>query len=219
MDLARELEKRLERFVDGISTAIFRGRVHPVDIANRLVREADLAQREGRAGPEIPNRWVCRLAMADLGTEDVSDLERELTHALSTTAADRGWRTGGPVTVHVAADARARQGSIGYTSSYQPGAVPTWSQLLDAVAGVSHDIGDNRVLVGRDDEVDIHLDDPQVSRLHAVVFREAGKAWINDLGSANGTTVNGTVVNDQAVPLRPGDTVAFGPATFAFRMR
>ena len=154
--------------------------------------------------------------MEDGGTPD---LEHELAHALAATAADRGWRTGGPVTVRVTVDDRARQGTVRMTSDSVPGVIRPWSQLLDAGAGVSHDVGDNRVLIGRDDAADIYLEVPEVSRLHAILFREAGKAWITDLDSANGTFANETPVAERAGVLRPGDTVRFGAATFAFRMR
>ncbi len=61
MGLARNLERRLERLADGISAAVFRGRMHPVDLANRLVRQADLLVVDEPGGPRIPNRfdvWV-----------------------------------------------------------------------------------------------------------------------------------------------------------------
>ena len=66
MGLARELEKRLERLVDGVSGAIFRGRVHPVDLGTRIIREADLSMTEGPAGPVVPNEFFLALHPDDL---------------------------------------------------------------------------------------------------------------------------------------------------------
>ncbi len=218
MRLARELEKRLERLVDGLSAAIFRGRIHPVDIADRLLREVDLQHTEGPAGPEIPNRWTLGISATDATTVDEGDLAAELTHVLEATAAERGWRTGGPITVAVRVDAGTKPGSVRCTGSVEPGETPPWSILLDVAGGRAYDIADNRVVIGRAEAADVRIDHPEVSRRHAVLFRSAGRAWIQDAGSANGTKVNGRPVPANAVLLRPGDDVSLGPATFSFRM-
>ena len=55
MGLARELERRLERLVDGATAAVFRGKMHPVDMAEHLVRQVDFMQVVGLvpgAGPQ-----------------------------------------------------------------------------------------------------------------------------------------------------------------------
>ena len=43
MGLARGIERRLERLVDGLAARLFRGRIHPVELGALLIREADLA--------------------------------------------------------------------------------------------------------------------------------------------------------------------------------
>ena len=94
-----------------------------------------------------------------------------------------------------------------------------WGQLLDVVGGRSFELADNRLLIGRGTDGDVKIDHAKVSRRHAVVFREGGKTWVRDLGSANGTTVNGERVGHKPASLVPGDEVGFGPATFSFRLR
>ncbi|HHC09517.1 MAG TPA: DUF2662 domain-containing protein, partial [Actinobacteria bacterium] len=66
MKLARELERRLERFVERTSAAVFRGRMHPVEMADRLVRQVDFLRTEGVAGPEVPNVLSVAVHPADL---------------------------------------------------------------------------------------------------------------------------------------------------------
>jgi hypothetical protein len=61
VSLARGLEQRLERLIDGIAARLFRGRMHPVELGTRLVREADLALRTGPAGPVAPNDFEVAL--------------------------------------------------------------------------------------------------------------------------------------------------------------
>jgi FHA domain len=65
--------------------------------------------------------------------------------------------------------------------------------------------------IGRGDGVDIRLDDPSVSRLHAELVRRGNFVYVSDLGlSTNGTRVNGRPVGRRV--LAEGDVVSFGLA-------
>ena len=50
--------------------------------------------------------------------------------------------------------------------------------------------GESRT-IGRTDEADVTLDNPSISRIHAVIELEKGRDYITDKGSTNGTWVNG----------------------------
>ncbi len=64
--------------------------------------------------------------------------------------------------------------------------------------------------IGRSPECDLRIDDQYVSPRHARVTRDsAGQIWIQDLGSTNGTLVNGVKVY-APTQLRPGDSVQIG---------
>jgi pSer/pThr/pTyr-binding forkhead associated (FHA) protein len=65
------------------------------------------------------------------------------------------------------------------------------------------------MLIGRDPAADVVVEFSRVSRRHAVVRELGGRHTIADLGSSNGTTVNGAPVRD-AVLLEPGDRIALG---------
>ena len=72
------------------------------------------------------------------------------------------------------------------------------------------------VLVGRSEDVDVTLDDGFASHRHAR-FAPADGAWtVEDLGSRNGTAVNGRTIAGPT-PLRPGDTVRVGETTLEVR--
>jgi hypothetical protein len=65
--------------------------------------------------------------------------------------------------------------------------------------------------VGRGEGVDISLDDPSVSRLHAEIIRRGPHVYVSDLGlSVNGTRVNGRPVGRRV--LLEGDVLSFGTA-------
>ena len=69
--------------------------------------------------------------------------------------------------------------------------------------------------IGRQAPCTIVIADTKISREHARVFVEAGSAYVADLGSSNGTLVNGTKVS-APVRLSTGDRVAVGETTFRF---
>jgi FHA domain len=63
--------------------------------------------------------------------------------------------------------------------------------------------------VGRGQSVDVHLEHPSVSKLHAEIIRRGPYAYVSDLGlSRNGTRVNGRLVAQRL--LENGDVLAFG---------
>jgi hypothetical protein len=219
MGIARNLERRLERLADGLSAAVFRGRMHPVDLANRLVRQADLMVVDDRFGPGIPNRFTVSVNEADLDPGiDLDHLTKELNRTLYETAADRGWRIGGPIDVNLTTDPSVGRGSIKCTATRAPASLAPWGTLAEHRAGREFELGDNRCVVGRSDNAEIKLDEPEVSRHHAVIFREGKRFWIIDLNSANGTTVNGNPVTSEPSEIGSGDMLSFGPTVFALRI-
>jgi ABC transport system ATP-binding/permease protein len=67
-----------------------------------------------------------------------------------------------------------------------------------------------QILIGRDPASQIHLAHPSISRRHAEIVRRGTQHLIRDLGSINGTFVNGTRVATEA-PLAMGDVIQMGP--------
>ena len=75
-------------------------------------------------------------------------------------------------------------------------------------------IGD--CLIGRGDECQVRTNSTLVSRQHCLVHVTQDNAILRDLGSTNGTLVNGKrIVTEQL--LAPGDLVQIGPVVFEFR--
>ncbi len=75
-------------------------------------------------------------------------------------------------------------------------------------------IGEN--LVGREPTVEVMLDSVRVSRRHATITVTGDLASIEDLGSRNGTTVNGVRVSERAA-LADGDEIVIGGFVIRFR--
>jgi hypothetical protein len=78
-----------------------------------------------------------------------------------------------------------------------------------ARAGTVFPLTTDSVVLGREEGVDISLRDPEVSRQHARVSWQSGTYVLEDLGSTNGTFLNGMQITGQR-PLRPGDSIGLG---------
>src|SRR5262249_31968762 len=72
-----------------------------------------------------------------------------------------------------------------------------------------------RLIVGRAATSDVPIYDPTISRQHAEVTLANGGVKVKDLGSSNGTFVNGARVTDTTAS--PGDVVTFGKVAFRVR--
>ena len=94
----------------------------------------------------------------------------------------------------------------------EPEAVPEVATLT--VAGETHPITAPRVVLGRSRECEIRLSDVNVSRRHAEVRREDETYWLVDLGSMNGSLVNGRRVGRER--LRDGDRITLGSTEIVF---
>src|SRR5947209_4219784 len=73
----------------------------------------------------------------------------------------------------------------------------------------------SRAVIGRLDTVDLAVNDKSISREHARLSRLRDGYVVEDLGSTNGTLVNGRRI-DEAVILRPGDILTIGSVEFRF---
>lgn len=73
------------------------------------------------------------------------------------------------------------------------------------------------IVIGRQSTNDVVLSDPNVSRRHAELRRNDATWTLVDLGSTNGTTVNGRSGSEHA--LKDGDKLGFGTSALLFRIR
>ncbi|WP_326661653.1 FtsK/SpoIIIE domain-containing protein [Streptomyces sp. NBC_00385] len=81
-------------------------------------------------------------------------------------------------------------------------------------AGGVHLLHGGQIRIGRSADADVPLDDPDVSRLHcAVTVSAEGRVSVADLGSTNGTSLDGTDVRDHPVRLNPGALLRLGEST------
>lgn len=88
--------------------------------------------------------------------------------------------------------------------------------LYDATNSIDHELPPGKTVVGRGADCDIRLLSSSVSRKHGMLEVDSGELTFSDLGSSNGSFVNGQPVK-AAVRLRAGDTLLLGDFTFTVK--
>ena len=208
-------ERRLEALVEGVFSRAFRSGLQPVEIGRRLAREVDDRRTVGVHGLIAPNQFTVRLSEVD--RERFSSFEdalvRELTEAVRGHAKDEGYGFLGRVSVALETDESLNKGQLGVRGDIAADPDGPLGTLVTS-DGRRIAVTDSPVVIGRLSTCDIPLGDPQVSRRHAEVRRDAEGFAVFDLGSTNGTVVNGTAVRERR--LVDGDELRIGSATIRF---
>src|ERR1700736_3979203 len=88
------------------------------------------------------------------------------------------------------------------------------AQLIPLAGGPPVEVAKEMMLIGRQEDCDLRLDHKSVSKMHCVLVKTDGLLLLRDLGSTNGTRVNGTRVRRAA--LLPNDQLSI--ASYKFRV-
>lgn len=215
---AQGFESRLERFVEGAFGRLFKSGLQPVEFGRKMKRAMDDHRRISVAGRTIvPNRFDFTISSTDLEAvgEMLGTLDRDLIDLARAHARDEGYGFVGPVEVAVVGSDDVRPGLIELAARFVEGegALPPGSLLLPT--GDRVPLGEYIVSIGRHEDSTVVLADPNVSRNHAEV-RPAGDGFVVvDLGSTNGTHINGVRVAEHQ--LRDGDELRFGNTVLSFQ--
>jgi hypothetical protein len=213
----RGFERRLERLVEGTFARVFRSGLKPVELGRRLTREMDTNRSVGVNGEAVsPNHFVVELAADDAEqfSEVSESLRRELADAAREHARDEGYGFLGPVAVDFVVGPKLKTGSFRIAASLREGEGGLSPGSLVLPDGQRMVLGEAIVTVGRLAECTLMLEDRNVSRNHAEIQPFGTGFKLVDLGSTNGSRVNGERVAERQ--LRDGDLVEFGAMTIRF---
>jgi hypothetical protein len=214
----QEFERRLERLVEGVFAKAFRARLTPIEVGRRLTREMDVRRTVGVRGVIAPNEFTVAISKGDYDTV-ISKMETAVRNDLAgyarEHAREEGYALVGPVQVNFTVDDSLGAGEFLVTSDMVegPGGGPAGTLVL--ADGKRVQVALDPITIGRHPDCDVVLNDAEVSRQHAEVRRDEGAITIVDLGSLNGTKVNGAGVKQPRV-LQDGDVITIGAHTIAF---
>ena len=207
----------MERMVEGV----FRGSrsaIRPIELGRRLVREMDDQRSVDVKGRRVvPNDFKIQLNPRDLASfDDIHDvLQTELVEAAREYAREEGYHFMGPVRVDLAGDEAMRPGRFAVLATLRQASGGVGAGSLVLPSGQRIALGDRPVTIGRMSECTVPLNDQNVSRRHAEIRPGRGAYVVNDLGSTNGTMVNGTrIAGEQR--LTDGDILSFGSTYVRF---
>jgi hypothetical protein len=214
----QQFEERLERLVEGTLAKPFRSNLQPVEIGRRLTREMDLHRRVGVRGLIAPNAFVVTLAPADVErfSNFIDALSRELSDAAREHARTESYSFVGPVEVEIFEGTGLKAGRFTVVAEVREGADGGFLAELVLPDGRRVSIGSDPLVIGRLPECGVVLQDSNVSRRHAELRRIGEGVVLTDLGSTNGTRVNGTTIREQI--LTSGDEVSVGSTRLIFEM-
>jgi hypothetical protein len=221
------LERAFERIVDGAVAGMFRLRVQPAEIGRQLER-AMLDGRANSVGKTLaPNRFLVTLHPDDAAAfaDWNGALCREMETWLATLAFERGLTLLGPIQVGMTSDIAVPRRAVraigefadGHAGASMPADAERHAKL--ALRLVPEDpsmpsaiLAGHALTVGRTTGNDVMLAASDVSRFHARLEPDGGGWRVVDLGSTNGTWLNGRAVRE--APFGPGDRLAFAGVRF-----
>lgn len=242
MGVLQRFERRLEGMVEGAFARAFKSELQPVEVASAVQREMDeRAAIVAQGRTLVPNDFVVEISHPDGQRLEVyaDSLSQELANLAREYAKEQGFSFVGPVRVRFepAGDLgtgmfRIRSGVVrGSTieggeirrpvSDHPPGrpSVFPGGPRLDVTTGdgarQSYDITTPVTLLGRGTDCDLRLVDPGVSRHHAEIRVEGPEIVLVDLGSTNGSFVNGQPI--RRVTLVDGTRITIGRTNLVFR--
>lgn len=237
MSALSRFEAFMENIVEGSVARLFRSPVQPAEIAKRLERAMESNQTVSVRRILVPNYYRAFLNPQDFETFKPirAEVEREMATYLAELAQERGFSMVEHPRVELVADSGVPRRTIQVVAETQ--AAPAVSQssdtqvipaqaaaapaararLLLTTSSGTHVIPLDSTLmtIGRGLNNDIILEDARVSRNHAQLRYRSRRFWLTDLGSTNGTFVNGEPVTERA--LRDGDVVSLGGLELTFR--
>ena len=217
MGLLDSFERGLERAVNGAFAKTFKSGLQPVEITSALRRELDTkADVVSRDRILVPNKFSVRLSRVDY--EHMSGLGQtlidELTRLVQQHAAAQHYSFSGGISITLTEDPALSTGMIEVRSVNVKGTV-AWTPVLD-INGKRYPITSSRTVIGRGSDADITVDDTGISRKHVEVLWDGTRAQVNDLGSTNGSKLDGNPVSK--APLSPDSVIDIGRTRIVFRV-
>jgi Protein of unknown function (DUF3662)/FHA domain len=238
----QRFERRLEGMVEGAFARAFKSELQPVEVASAIQREMDeRAAIVAQGRTLVPNDFVVEISHPDGERLAVyaDSLSQELANLAREHAKEQGYSFVGPVRVRfenaddlrtgmfrirsgVIRGSTVEGGEIRQPMSDMPPSARGFSggrpRLLVSTEGQEshmYDLTTPVTLLGRGTDCDLRLVDPGVSRHHAEIRVEGPEVVAVDLGSTNGTFVNGQPI--RRVTLQDGARVTLGRTTLVFR--
>jgi Inner membrane component of T3SS, cytoplasmic domain/Protein of unknown function (DUF3662) len=227
------VERFFERLVERPSARLFGTRLQPIQVLRRIERAMEAGRGAGGTSGLVPDQFSVRINPGDLATLIlVDDVAGELASGALRFARAHGYALRERPRVTLRADAMLRPGEVEVEATVSPSAATEAAgdgadagtrvyevpvvRAPDVVLEVREPgramrripVSGAPIRIGRAPECELVLKDSRVSRRHARLHARNGVLVLTDLGSTNGTQVNGHRVTE--LVLGAGDRIQVG---------
>ena len=213
----KKVENKIEKLVEGTFAKFFSSELKPVEISRKIVREIELNRSIGVHGDHLaPNDFDVAISESDYSNliKAKEPLEQELEETIRDYSYQEGYIFLGSINVSIKKEDNLRAGTFRIDARLkqdESGCPPGALVLPD---GKRIQIGNDVITIGRLQDSTVCIDDPSISRNQAeVLLRETGYL-LSDLGSTNGTLVNGRRISQHV--LTDHDQIEFGSYRIRF---
>ncbi|MBJ86839.1 MAG: hypothetical protein CL461_01200 [Acidimicrobiaceae bacterium] len=213
----KKVENKIEKLVEGTFAKFFSSELKPVEISRKIVREIELNRSIGVHGDHLaPNDFDVAISESDYSNliKAKEPLEQDLEETIRDYSYQEGYIFLGSINVSIKKEDNLRAGTFRIDARLkqdESGCPPGALVLPD---GKRIQIGNRVITIGRLQDSTVCIDDPSISRNQAeVLLRETGYL-LSDLGSTNGTLVNGRRISQHV--LTDHDQIEFGSYRIRF---
>lgn len=224
MSFLDRFEHAVERSVNSAFSRVFRSGLKPVDITSALRDSMDSNTTELSEGRIIsPNVFHIHMAQSDLGTlgANLDVLSEEFSAHATAYAHQQGYALLGPIDISFSSDTTQTTGRLIIDASNKQGSVapatavsPSPEHPIIEVNGERWLLKEDVTIIGRGSESHIVVDDSGVSRRHLELRVTPTGVIATDLGSTNGTFVEGNKID--AATLLDGNLITIGRTEIMF---
>lgn len=209
-------ESRIERLVEGAFSRTSKRGLQPAEIGRRLIREIEIERRIGIKGVVAPNVFMVTLSPKDYETFEgfSSTVCSELGLLVTDHCAQNHYRLPGSVTVELVEEDSFRPNTFSISAVFNEEENFLVGGALLLSNGMKVPVDKQSITIGRMPGSTIVIDDPRVSRQHAQVYVDQDRVILSDLGSTNGTFVNGVRIT--RAELNGQDDIAIGSSHLVF---
>jgi hypothetical protein len=227
------VERFFERLVERPSARLFRTRLQPIQVLRRIERAMEAERGAGGRSGLVPDQFTVRINPDDLAALiQAEDVAGELASGALRFARAHGYALRERPRVTLRSDAMLRPGEVEVEAEVSPAAATEAAgdaaeggtrvfevpvvRAPDVVLQVREPgramrripVSGAPIRIGRAPECELVLKDSRVSRRHARLHARNGVLVLTDLGSTNGTQVNGHRVTE--LVLGAGDRIQIG---------
>ena len=224
MSIFDRFENAVEKGVNSVFSRVFRSGLKPVDVNSAIRRAMEDNLQEGSSDRTIaPNKFVVRTSVTDLESigDDMPVLVDEFERDATEYATQHGYALLGPIAVSFEEDESELTGQLIVEAANERGAVAPATVLEASPEHPIIDVDGDRWLltepvtvIGRGSDCDIVITDSGVSRHHLELRITPTGVIATDLGSTNGTFVEGHRID--AATLVDGNQLTVGRTRILF---